>query len=261
VLAHYQSGTQTRRTRSLQLVAPTPRAELHPDLARKLGIGPDDVLELATRRGRARFAAQITDAIRPDVVFAPFHWGGGSSANALTDPALDPTSKMPAFKACAVAVTRVSGPEERLPAPPAAGQPQPTAHAQPTAPEPLSPSRTRSIRVKSSPRFLQGVFPITGEGLAKPGPIDPALRYTVPAGLSAQALYFRGGNSTGELVYVLLLRDGEPMRWFPIAAKGDVHVPLRVVEDLIGGTVVELHAAAPEGVTGELVLDLGLVEF
>ena len=114
--------------------------------------------------------------------------------------------------------------------------------------------------MKSTPRFLQGVFPVTGEGLAKPGPLDPALRYTVPAGRFAQALYLRGGNTTSELVYVLLLRDGEPMRWFPIGAKSDTHVPLRVVEDLPGGTVVELHAAAPEGVTGELVVDLGLVE-
>src|SRR5215218_3075324 len=261
VLAQYQSGTQTRRTRSLNLIAPTPRAELHPDLARTLGIGPNDVVELATRRGRARFHAQVTDAIRPDVVFAPFHWGGGSSANALTDAgALDPTSKMPAFKVCAVAVTRVGGPDELIAPPPAAAQPQPTSHRPPSVPEPRSPSRTRSTRVKSSPRFLQGVFPITGEGLAKPGPIDAALRYTVPAGLSAQALYFRGGNSSDELVYVLLLRDGEPMRWFPIGAKSDVHVPLRVVEDLPGGTVVELHAAAPEGVIGELVVDLGMVE-
>jgi assimilatory nitrate reductase catalytic subunit len=260
VLAQYQSGTQTRRTRSLQMIAPTPRAELHPDLARRLGIAPDDVVELTTRRGRARFHAHVTDAIRPDVVFAPFHWGGGSSANALTDPALDPTSRMPAFKTCAVALARVEGPAEHIPPPAATTQPQPTAHQQPTAPQPRTPSRRRSTRVKSSPRFLQGVFPITGEGLAKPGPIDPALKYTVPNGLSAQALYFRGGNSTGELVYVLLVRDGEPMRWFPIGAKGDVHVPLRVVEDLPGGTVVELHAAAPEGVTGELVVDLGLVE-
>lgn len=114
--------------------------------------------------------------------------------------------------------------------------------------------------MKSTPRFLHGVYPITGEGLTKPGPIDAALRYTVPSGCSAQALYFRGGNSTGELVYVLLLRDGEPMRWFPIGARADTHVPLRVVEDLPGGSVIELHAAAPEGVTGELVLDLGLVE-
>lgn len=262
VLAQYQSGTQTRRTRSLQLIAPTPRAELHPDLARRLGIAQDDVVELATRRGRARFHAQVTDAIRPDVVFAPFHWGGGSSANALTDAdALDPTSKMPAFKVCAVAVTRVAGPEERIDPPAPADQPQPRGHA-PSAPaRPRTPARSRrSPSMKSTPRFLQGVYPITGEGLSKPGPVDAALRYTVPAGCSAQALYFRGGNATGELVYVLLLRDGEPMRWFPIGAKADTHVPLRVVEDLPGGSVVELHAAAPEGVTGELVLDLGLVE-
>jgi assimilatory nitrate reductase catalytic subunit len=262
VLAQYQSGTQTRRSRSLQLIAPTARAELHPDLARRLGIAQDDVLELATRRGRARFHAQVTDAIRPDVVFAPFHWGGGSSANALTDAdALDPTSKMPAFKVCAVAVTRVSGAEERIAPPAAAEQPTSRPH-QPAVPAlPRSPARSRrSPSMKSTPRFLQGVYPITGEGLTKPGPVDAALKYTVPSGLTAQALYFRGGNSTGEMVYVLLVRDGEPVRWFPIGAKGDVHVPLRVVEDLPGGTVVELHAAAPEGVKGELVVDLGLVE-
>ncbi|MBN1092587.1 molybdopterin oxidoreductase family protein [Blastococcus sp. TML/M2B] len=261
VLAQYQSGTQTRRTRSLQLIAPTPRAELHPDLARRLGIAQDDVVELATRRGRARFHAAVTDAIRPDVVFAPFHWGGGSSANALTDPALDPTSRMPAFKVCAVAVTRVGGPEERIAPPAPATQPQPRAAAPAVPARPRPPARSRrSPSMKSTPRFLQGVYPITGEGLTKPGPVDAALRYTVPSGCSAQALYFRGGNSTGELVYVLLLRDGEPVRWFPIGARGDTHVPLRVVEDLPGGSVVELHAAAPEGVTGELVLDLGLVE-
>ncbi|MGY1796116.1 molybdopterin oxidoreductase family protein [Geodermatophilus sp. SYSU D00525] len=262
VLAQYQSGTQTRRTRSLQLVAPVPRAELHPDLARRLGIAHDDVVELATRRGRARFHAAVTDAIRPDTVFVPFHWGGGASANALTDPALDPVSRMPAFKACAVAVTRVGGPAERPPAPDAATQPVPQPHTRTVPPAPRPPARSprRSHPVKSTPRFLQGVFPVTGEGLAEPGPIDPALRYQVPAGATAQALYFRGGNSTPELVYVLLVRDGEPVRWFPIGAKGDVHVPLRVVEDLPGGCVVELHAAAPEGVTGELVVDLGLVE-
>jgi assimilatory nitrate reductase catalytic subunit len=283
VLAQYQSGTQTRRTRSLQLVAPTPRAEIHPDLARRLGVAHDDVVELATRRGRARFVAAVTDTIRPDTVFVPFHWGDGSSANALTDPALDPVSRMPAFKACAVAVTRVSGPAERIPAPDAATQPAPQPHTPAPARTPLPPARlpraeggttrlpraeggrTRSLPrrppgMRSTPTFLQGVFPLTGEGLAKPGPVDPALRYQVPAGATAQALYFRGGNSTGELVYVLLVRDGEPVRWFPIGARGDVHVPLRVVEDLPGGTVVELHAAAPEGVTGQLVVDLGLVE-
>ncbi len=112
----------------------------------------------------------------------------------------------------------------------------------------------------STPRFLQGVFGFTGHGLPKPVPVDPALAFTVPAGKTAQALYFRGGNSSGELVTVVLVRDGRPMRYFPIGARADVHVPLRVVEDLLGGTVLELHLAAPEGVEGTLVVDFGLVE-
>ncbi|HVQ89624.1 MAG TPA: molybdopterin oxidoreductase family protein [Mycobacteriales bacterium] len=106
VLRQYQSGTQTRRVRALT-EGTEPTAELHPDLARRHDIGPGDLIELRTRRGSARFRAALTDTIRPDTVFAPFHWGGPASANALTNPALDPLSRMPAFKLCAVSVRRV----------------------------------------------------------------------------------------------------------------------------------------------------------
>jgi assimilatory nitrate reductase catalytic subunit len=37
-------------------------------------------------------------------------------------------------------------------------------------------------------------------------------------------------------------------------------VPLRVVEDLDSGSVLEVHLAAPDGLTGTVVVDLGLVE-
>ena len=107
VQQHYQSGTQTRRVRSLAAARPEAEAELHPDLARAHGVAAGALVELRTRRGRAVFRARVTDTIRPDTVFAPFHWGGLMSANALTDPALDPRSRMPAFKACAVALSRV----------------------------------------------------------------------------------------------------------------------------------------------------------
>jgi assimilatory nitrate reductase catalytic subunit len=112
----------------------------------------------------------------------------------------------------------------------------------------------------STPRFLQGAYPFEGKGLEHPLPVAAALSYTVPGGVTAQPVYFRGGNSADELVYVVLLRDGRPMRYFPIGAKADMHVPLRVVEDLDAGTRVELHLAAPEGVAGTVVVDLGLVE-
>jgi assimilatory nitrate reductase catalytic subunit len=61
-------------------------------------------------------------------------------------------------------------------------------------------------------------------------------------------------------VYLVLVRDGQPMRYFPIGAKAGVHIPLRIVEDLDSGTVLELHLAAPEGVAGAVVVDLGLIE-
>jgi assimilatory nitrate reductase catalytic subunit len=125
LLQHYQSGTQTRRVRALAMAVPDPRVEIHPDLARRLGIAASDVVELRTRRGRSRFRAHITEATRPDTLFAPFHWGGGASANALTNPALDPHSKMPAFKVCAVAVTRVGGPDAPVLAAAATGRRDP----------------------------------------------------------------------------------------------------------------------------------------
>ena len=83
--------------------------------------------------------------------------------------------------------------------------------------------------------------------MTKPTPLDDSLRYVVPAGATTQPVYFRGGNSTDELVTVVLFRDGKPMRYFPIGAKGATHVPLRVVEDLLGDTVLELYVAAPTG--------------
>ncbi|MBB2947454.1 hypothetical protein FB565_007225 [Actinoplanes lutulentus] len=112
----------------------------------------------------------------------------------------------------------------------------------------------------STPRFLQGVFAFEGKGLDRPSLLDAALSWTVPAGSNGQAVYFRGGNAAAELICVVLVRDGEPMRYFPVGAKGDVHVPLRVLEDLPGGTTVELWLAAPAGVSGTAIVDLGLVE-
>jgi assimilatory nitrate reductase catalytic subunit len=114
--------------------------------------------------------------------------------------------------------------------------------------------------VHSKPVFRQGVFAFTGQGLEKPGPIDAGLRYVVPFGVTAQALYFRGGNSTDSLITVVLMRGGVPMRYFPIGAQDGTHIALRVVEDLDGGTELELYLAAPDGVSGSVVIDFGLVE-
>jgi len=110
-MQQYQSGNQTRRVAALNVALPEPRVELHPDLARRHGIADSDMVELRSRRGRAVFRARLDSGIRPDTVFAPFHWGGDRAVNLLTDPALDRHSKMPAFKACAVTIAPVTAPE------------------------------------------------------------------------------------------------------------------------------------------------------
>ncbi|WP_354640216.1 molybdopterin oxidoreductase family protein [Kitasatospora camelliae] len=106
VLAQYQSGAQTRRVEALNAAAPGAFVELHPSLAERLGVRDGDRVAVVSRRGRTVTPARLTAAIRPDTVFMPFHWPGEANANLHTNPALDPVSRMPEFKACAVRLER-----------------------------------------------------------------------------------------------------------------------------------------------------------
>jgi hypothetical protein len=111
-----------------------------------------------------------------------------------------------------------------------------------------------------SSRFLQGVYGFVGGGLRRPVPLTPEVIYTVPFDKRAQLIYLRAGSSLADMVYLVLLRDGKPMRYFPIAAKGAVHVPLAIVDDIEPESKLELLVGAPEGDSGTLLIDLGLVE-
>ena len=113
--------------------------------------------------------------------------------------------------------------------------------------------------METTPAFISGVFAYTGNGLAAPVPL-PGVSYTVPGDKRTQMIYFRGGNSADAMVAVMLMKDGKPMRTFPIGAKGAVHVPLAVVEDIMPESKVEVYVAAPKGTTGEVVLDIGMLE-
>ena len=115
-------------------------------------------------------------------------------------------------------------------------------------------------RVETKPQFLQAIAPFTGHGLDEYFPVEPPLVYTVPEGAQAQCVYFRGGNSSDHLICVVLVRDGRPMRLFPIGARQAIHVPLRVTEDLMSATTIEIHLSAPEAVTGTVVIDVGIIE-
>ena len=106
IMQHYQSGTQTRRVTQLCEATPQAFVEIHPSMALSYGINDGDTVRITTRRGVACGSAKLTSAIRMDTVFMPFHFPGSGRANLLTNPALDPTSRMPEFKVCAARIEK-----------------------------------------------------------------------------------------------------------------------------------------------------------
>jgi assimilatory nitrate reductase catalytic subunit len=111
VVYHYLSGTQTRRLGFLNSQAPEPWVEVHPVAAEKLGIRTDDLVRVRTPRDAIELKALVVPTIRPDTLFIPFHYGGRHAVNLLTNPAVDPTVKIPEYKISAAALERLDQPE------------------------------------------------------------------------------------------------------------------------------------------------------
>lgn len=123
VMGHYQSGTQTRRVPELAGDEPGAFVEIHPQMALVMGVHDGGRVRVESARGSAVATARLTTAIRHDTVFMPFHWPGEGRANALTNPALDPFSRMPEFKTCAVRISPLDPPAEAEPDHPGGARP------------------------------------------------------------------------------------------------------------------------------------------
>ncbi len=106
VVFHYLSGNQTRRIGFLMEQCPVPYAEMHPALASQYNLHDKDKVKLSTPRGNITLDIRLTKTIREDTVFVPYHWGKELSINQLTNPCLDPASRMPEFKVCAVKIEK-----------------------------------------------------------------------------------------------------------------------------------------------------------
>jgi assimilatory nitrate reductase catalytic subunit len=106
VVYQYLSGNQTRRIGFLVEQCPEPYVELHPELALQLKINDGERVRVVSRRGEGVFPALVVKTIRKDTIFIPYHWGEDLAVNQLTNPALDPISKIPEFKACAARIEK-----------------------------------------------------------------------------------------------------------------------------------------------------------
>ena len=112
VVSQYLSGAQTRRIGSLVDQYPQPLCEIHPQLAKKLGVAEGDFVRVESRRGAVTVRANVVKTIRPDTVFVPYHWPLERAANNCTVRAIDPVSNIPEYKICAVRVSKVPPPHD-----------------------------------------------------------------------------------------------------------------------------------------------------
>lgn len=109
ILYHWHGGTITRRASNLLARAPELEVSLSAEDGDKFGIANGDWVRLKSRRGMLEGRAVYTDKMRAGEVFVPFVKLQQHAANFLTNAALDPNSRIPEYKVCAVRIERADG--------------------------------------------------------------------------------------------------------------------------------------------------------
>ncbi len=104
-MEHFHTRTKTGKIGNLNKFSPTPYMEINPDAAQALGVEHMHYVRLVSRRGDAVVMAQLTQRVPRNMVFIPFHFH--DCVNRLTLGLLDPYSRQPAFKQCAVRIEPV----------------------------------------------------------------------------------------------------------------------------------------------------------
>ena len=102
-LFHYHTATMTRRVRGLEQLDGEELLRIHPEDASQLAIADGQTVRVSSRRGQVTARAKVTDVCPPGVVSLTFHFAE-TPTNVLTHAALDPVSKIPETKVCAVRV-------------------------------------------------------------------------------------------------------------------------------------------------------------
>jgi len=105
-LYHYHTGTMTRKIEGLNVLRRNESVEINPKDASMLSISDGDIVKVVSRRGEVTTEAKVTEVSPEGVVSMTFHFSE-SPTNQLTNNALDPESKIPETKVCAVRIEKV----------------------------------------------------------------------------------------------------------------------------------------------------------
>jgi nitrate reductase NapA len=101
VIEHWHTGTMTRNCQELRHANAEALAEVHPQDAARLGVQTGDLVQITSRRGAEKFRTKVTDTARVGLVFVHMH-DDQRMCNRITNDAVDPVSRQPEFKICAV---------------------------------------------------------------------------------------------------------------------------------------------------------------
>lgn len=107
VVAHYHTGTMTRRSWGLNGAHPEESLEINPVDAEKLGVEDGEDIRVSSRRGSLVTKAQVTSRVPPGLTFITFHFSE-SPGNILTNSATDPITGTPEFKVCAIKLEKIT---------------------------------------------------------------------------------------------------------------------------------------------------------
>jgi formate dehydrogenase alpha subunit len=103
---HFHGGSMTRRIERLNQEAPTGYAIINPSDALAHQVEDGLTISVTSRRGSISITARVSSEVEAGVVFIPMHFAE-CAANVLTDSRLDPVSKIPEFKVCAVRIQKL----------------------------------------------------------------------------------------------------------------------------------------------------------
>ena len=106
-LYHYHTGTMTHQVPGLLALYPEERIEISPADAALLGVSDKEMVKISSRRGSVTCRARVTTNSPRGSVYMNFHFPEACPTNVLTINALDPISKTPAYKFCAVKVEKI----------------------------------------------------------------------------------------------------------------------------------------------------------
>ncbi len=105
-LYHYHAGTMTHKVSSLNTLLGEGLVEINPFDAATLSIKDGEIVRVVSRRGAVTAKAKLSGLTPAGVVSMDFHFPE-TPTNNITNPALDPVSKIPEFKVAAVRVEKL----------------------------------------------------------------------------------------------------------------------------------------------------------